>query len=55
VAGQLFPGMTSVWISVADDEENAPSNMPYVVFAGNVGDDNSMAEAVQILRGERRA
>lgn len=55
VAGQLFPGMTSVWISVAEDDEKAPSNMPYVVFAGNVGDDNSMAEAVRILRGERRA
>jgi uncharacterized protein YgbK (DUF1537 family) len=55
VAGQLFPGMTSVWISVANGDQRAPSNMPYVVFAGNVGDDNSMAEAVQILRGERHA
>lgn len=55
VAGQLFPGMTSVWISVAEGDEEAPSNMPYVVFAGNVGDDSSMADAVQILRGGRRA
>lgn len=53
VAGQLFPGMTSVWITVDDDEDGA-SRMPYVVFAGNVGDDGSMAEAVRLLRGERR-
>lgn len=51
VAGQLFPGMTSVWLSVADEDENAPKNMPYVVFAGNVGDDLSLVSAVQILRG----
>ncbi|MDC5696813.1 hypothetical protein OO014_06045 [Intrasporangium calvum] len=55
VAGQLFPGMTSVWLSVADQGESAPKNMPYVVFAGNVGDDQSMASAVQILRGEDHA
>lgn len=54
VAGQLFPGMTSVWISVPDDE-GPPTAMPYVVFAGNTGDDGSMAEAVRLLRGERRA
>ncbi len=53
VAGQLFPGMTSVWISV--DDEGGSARMPYVVFAGNVGDDESMAEAIQLLRGERRA
>ena len=52
VAGQLFPGMTSAWITVQDAGEKAPSNMPYVVFAGNVGDDDSMAQAVRILRGE---
>jgi uncharacterized protein YgbK (DUF1537 family) len=55
VAGQLFPGMTSVWIPAAEDEPTVPANMPYVVFAGNVGDDDSLAQAVQILRGERRA
>lgn len=52
VAGQLFPGMTSAWITVDDGEDKAPSNMPYIVFAGNVGDDDSMAQAVRILRGE---
>jgi len=52
VAGQLFPGMTSVWITVTDAGDDLPSNMPYIVFAGNVGDDNSMAQAVRILRGE---
>ena len=52
VAGQLFPGMTSVWITVTDAGDDLPSDMPYIVFAGNVGDDNSMAQAVRILRGE---
>jgi len=52
VAGQLFPGMTSVWITVTDAGDDLPSNMPYIVFAGNVGNDNSMAQAVRILRGE---
>lgn len=55
VVGQLFPGMTSVWISVAEGDEQAPSGLPYVVFAGNVGSDDSVAKAVQILRGEHVA
>jgi uncharacterized protein YgbK (DUF1537 family) len=27
--------------------------MPYVVFAGNVGDDETLADVVAILNGER--
>jgi uncharacterized protein YgbK (DUF1537 family) len=46
VLGQLFPGVVSVWIT---------EGLPYVVFAGNVGDDTSLAKAVDILRGDRDA
>jgi uncharacterized protein YgbK (DUF1537 family) len=47
VAGQLFPGM----ISVVRPIDAAPEaiGMPYVVFAGNVGDDATLAQAVEIL------
>jgi uncharacterized protein YgbK (DUF1537 family) len=51
VAGQLFPGQTSVWMTVATPGTGRPTAGPYVVFAGNVGSDDSLAEAVQILRG----
>jgi uncharacterized protein YgbK (DUF1537 family) len=49
VAGQLFPGKTSLWTAVSDDGN--PTAMSYVVFPGNVGDDGSLAEAVHLLRG----
>lgn len=48
VLGQLFPGMVSVLIP-----EAAPPDVigiPYVVFAGNVGDDNALADAIDLLR-----
>jgi uncharacterized protein YgbK (DUF1537 family) len=51
VAGQLFPGKTSLWTAVS--ESGQPNGMSYVVFPGNVGDDSSLAEAVQLLRGVR--
>jgi uncharacterized protein YgbK (DUF1537 family) len=53
VAGQLFPGIVSVWLN----EGAAGSRLhglPYVVFAGNVGDDGTLAAAVSILRGDER-
>jgi uncharacterized protein YgbK (DUF1537 family) len=51
VLGQLFPGMVSVWLS-ADGEADA--GLPFVVFAGNVGDTSALADAVTLLRGQRR-
>jgi uncharacterized protein YgbK (DUF1537 family) len=47
VIGQLFPGMVSVFRPI----ESAPEavGMPYVVFAGNVGDDNSLAEVIDLF------
>ncbi|HTX81346.1 MAG TPA: nucleotide-binding domain containing protein [Streptosporangiaceae bacterium] len=47
VAGQLFPGL----ISVLRPVDAAPEALgaPYVVFAGNVGDDSTLAQVVAIL------
>lgn len=47
VAGQLFPGMISVLSPVAAPPEAL--GVPYVVFAGNVGDDATLAQVVAIL------
>lgn len=49
VVGQLFPGMVSVL-----RPEEAPDDvigMPYVVFAGNVGDENALAGTIEKVRG----
>jgi uncharacterized protein YgbK (DUF1537 family) len=47
VAGQLFPGMISVLRPL--DAAAAAVGMPYVVFPGNVGDDQALAQVVAIL------
>jgi uncharacterized protein YgbK (DUF1537 family) len=47
VAGQLFPGLISVLRPV--DARPAAVGMPYIVFAGNVGDDATLAQVVAIL------
>ncbi len=49
VLGQLLPGQVSVF----DPVEAAPGvvGMPYVVFAGNVGDEGTLAHVVDVLRG----
>jgi uncharacterized protein YgbK (DUF1537 family) len=52
VAGQLFPGMISVLHSI--DAAPEADGAPYVVFAGNVGDDTTLAQAVAILNGEHK-
>jgi uncharacterized protein YgbK (DUF1537 family) len=51
VIGQLFPGMVSVFRPI----EAAPEAVgtPYVVFAGNVGDDDTLAEVVDLFAGRR--
>jgi uncharacterized protein YgbK (DUF1537 family) len=51
VAGQLFPGVISVFHPV--DADPAAAGLPYVVFAGNVGDDGTLAQVVDILNGGR--
>jgi uncharacterized protein YgbK (DUF1537 family) len=47
VLGQLLPGMVSVFRPV----EAAPHaiGMPYVVFAGNVGDENTLARVLDLF------
>ncbi len=49
VIGQLLPGMVSVFRPV----EAAPEavGIPYVVFAGNVGTDDTLADVIDLLRG----
>lgn len=53
VLGQLLPGQVSVF----DPVEAAPGvvGMPYVVFAGNVGDEDTLARVVDVMRGSRGA
>ncbi|WP_197724231.1 four-carbon acid sugar kinase family protein [Mycolicibacterium aurum] len=51
VIGQLFPGIVSVFRPI----EAAPEavGIPYVVFAGNVGDDDTLADVVDLFAGRR--
>jgi uncharacterized protein YgbK (DUF1537 family) len=51
VTGQLFPGTISVFRPL--DAAPEAVGMPYVVFAGNVGDDGTLAQVVAIMHGER--
>ena len=48
VKGTLLPGIVSLWEPI----ESRVPGVPYVVFAGNVGDDGALAEVVRRLRGE---
>lgn len=52
VAGQLFPGLISVFHPA--DADPAAIGLPYVVFAGNVGDEGTLAQVVDILNGHRQ-
>jgi uncharacterized protein YgbK (DUF1537 family) len=47
VAGQMLPGIISVWIL---PEDSAFPGLPYVIFAGNVGEEDSLARIIEILR-----
>ena len=51
VLGQLLPGLVSVFRPI----EAAPEAVgtPYVVFAGNVGDDNTLADVIDLFTGRR--
>ncbi len=48
VAGQIQPGVP-VWIA---DETSKFPDIPYVIFPGNVGDDETLSNAVKVLIGE---
>jgi uncharacterized protein YgbK (DUF1537 family) len=50
VRGSLLPGMVSVW----EPADGSAAGIPYVVFAGNVGADNSLAEVVATLSAHGR-
>lgn len=51
VAGPLLPpGIVPVWILPGDNDF---PGMPYVIFPGNVGGPDSLARAIEVLRGER--
>ena len=52
VVGQLFDGYVSVW---ANRGSGPLAGMPYVVFAGNVGDVETLAAAVELLDSRRGA
>jgi uncharacterized protein YgbK (DUF1537 family) len=43
----MLPGIISVW-TLPDDSEFP--GLPYIIFAGNVGDDDSLAKVIDILR-----
>ncbi len=51
VAGQLFPGVISVLRPI--DAAPEAIGVPYVVFAGNVGDEGTLEQVVAILNGEQ--
>jgi uncharacterized protein YgbK (DUF1537 family) len=49
VLGQLLPGMVSVFRPL--DAAPGAVGTPYVVFAGNVGDEETLADIVDRFRG----
>lgn len=44
--GNMLPGIVSLWEPVAGPAQG----IPYIVFAGNVGDDHGLADVVSTLR-----
>ena len=51
VLGQLLPGLVSVFLPIEAAAEAIGT--PYVVFAGNVGDDNTLADVIDLFTGRR--
>jgi hypothetical protein len=47
VAGQMLPGIVSAWIL---PESSTYPGLPYVVFPGNVGDEDALVKVIQKLR-----
>jgi uncharacterized protein YgbK (DUF1537 family) len=50
VVGQLLPGMVSVFRPIQAAPEAVGT--PYVVFAGNVGDDDTLADVIDLFTGK---
>ena len=50
VAGQLFPGMVSLYRPISADARAV--GRPYVVFAGNVGDERALADVATRMSGK---
>ncbi|SMH45239.1 Uncharacterized conserved protein YgbK, DUF1537 family [Rathayibacter oskolensis] len=50
VRGPMLPGIVSLWEPV----EGPAAGIPYIVFAGNVGDDDSLAQVAATLRAPAR-
>ena len=48
VAGQIFPGLVSLWVL---GEQSHRPNVPFVVFPGNVGGDDALADTLDRLTG----
>ncbi|MCI1748365.1 MAG: hypothetical protein LKI24_09885 [Acidipropionibacterium sp.] len=46
VRGPMLPGIVSMW----EPADGPARGIPYIVFAGNVGDDESLAEVVEKLQ-----
>jgi uncharacterized protein YgbK (DUF1537 family) len=49
VLGQMLPGLVSVLRPI--DAAPEMIGVPYVVFAGNVGGDDTLAHVIDVLRG----
>jgi uncharacterized protein YgbK (DUF1537 family) len=49
VLGQLLDGQVSVFHPTELDSDAAA--VPYVVFAGNVGDEQTLSQAIDVLSG----
>jgi uncharacterized protein YgbK (DUF1537 family) len=49
VLGQLLPGQVSVFEPL--DAAPEVTGTPYVVFAGNVGDEDTLTHVLSVLRG----
>lgn len=45
VRGPMLPGIVSLW----EPADGPAAGIPYIVFAGNVGDDDSLADVVDVL------
>ena len=52
VLGQLLPGMVSVLLP--EEAADEAVGRPYVVFAGNVGDEGTLAHVVDVVAGPSR-